>query len=501
MYKDLPRCTPEEVGIPSGVISNWIDALEATGTEPHGIMIARHGKVCAEGWWSPYSARYVHGLQSLSKTYTVTALGLLCDEGKVSLDDKITDVLKKYVPKEHAPELDRATVRDCMCMSSGVKPRYDVSEEKWLEHYFSLEGEFEPGSFYFYSGTTTALAGAIVREKTGQGVIDYMTPRLFDKIGIDASRIKSLYTGDGLEYGGGGLFTTTEDNLRLMMLYLNKGVWNGERVLSEEWCNEVSRKQIETFTEEINNPGSADNYVGYGLQCWMCRPEGVYRADGAMGQFSIVVPKYDMVISINEAGDHSKYEPQKVLDSVWDVLLKGISEDSLPESEETDKLKVKLQKLSLPKPVYSLNEKNTELYNGKTWKMEENKLFILPGVTFMSQGTEKAGVDNISLDFSDETNAVLTYTQGTDKVKINIGTMGQYAVNHGDYGPAHLEWLYAVGGWLEDNCFEAELKMVETCFSMRVMFKVTDKLELTLTPHLAMPGGVNERVQIYGTIS
>ena len=184
-----------------------------------------------------------------------------------------------------------------------------------------MPGEYEPGSFYFYSGTTTAVGGAIIRERTGEGLLSYLKPRLFDKIGIDATRIRTYYTGDGLEYGGGGFFTTTEDNLRLMMLYLNKGMWNGERVLSETWCKEVSTKQIETATEAINNPGVDDNYYGYGLQCWMCRPEGVYRADGAMGQFSIVVPHLDMVIAINEAGDQSKLQHQHALETVWDVLL------------------------------------------------------------------------------------------------------------------------------------------------------------------------------------
>lgn len=150
-----------------------------------------------------------------------------------------------------------------------------------------------------------------MRERTGMGLIAYLTPRLFDKIGIDASHIKTIYTGDGLEYGGGGFFTTTEDNLRLMLLYARGGLWDGERVLSGEWCREVTSKQIDTASEAAGNPGVTDNFMGYGLQCWMCKPHGAYRADGAMGQFAIVVPTSDLVISINETADQSKLQHQR----------------------------------------------------------------------------------------------------------------------------------------------------------------------------------------------
>lgn len=497
MYQDLPRCTPEQAGIPSGVILKWLDALEATGTEPHGFMIARHGKVCAEGWWAPYAPRFVHGLQSLTKTYTVTALGLLHDEGKLDLNEKIVDVLARYVPKEHAPELDKATVRDVLRMSTGVKPRFDISEPDWLTHYFSLPGEFDPGSFYFYSGTTTAVGGAIIRERTGENLIPYMTPRLFDKIGIDARRLRTYYTGDGLEYGGGGFFTTTEDNLRLMMLYLNKGMWNGQRVLSEEWCREVSTKQIETATEAINNPGVDDNYFGYGLQCWMCRPEGVYRADGAMGQFSIVVPHLDMVISINEAGDQSKLQHQHALETVWDVLLPGIAQEALPESEDAAVLRSRLLRLALPHTVYSLRENSTKQLGGIIWHMEDNQLLMLPGITFLRQGKEKAGIRSIHLDFSDPQEAILSWQQGDTNMRARIGTAGQYAVNRGDWGPIHLEWLYAIGGWIDSNTFEAEFKMVETCFSVKAQFRVDDGVTLTLIPHLAMPGSPDQPLTLH----
>lgn len=217
MDRMLPRCTPEEAGIASKTLENLLDALEDTGTEMHGLMIARHGKVCAEGWWAPYAPNLVHGDQSLTKTYTITALGLLHDEGKLELEEKLVDIFPQYMPEVISENLQAMTVRNLMSFGSGVEQMVSIADADWLRRFFALPVTNPPGSSFFYSGVCTAVGGAIVRERTGMGLIAYLTPRLFDKIGIDASHIKTIYTGDGLEYGGGGFFTTTEDNLRLML--------------------------------------------------------------------------------------------------------------------------------------------------------------------------------------------------------------------------------------------------------------------------------------------
>ena len=173
-----------------------------------------------------------------------------------------------------------------------------------------------------YNSTGSTLLGAIVRKKTGLGLHDYLKPRLFDKIGIDSDNLRWMYMPDGMEIGGGGLLATTEDNLRLMKLYADGGVWEGERILAEDYVKRATTLQNESASEEKVNPPAKDNFVGYGYQIWMCRPEGVYRADGAMGQFTIVVPDRDLIIAITEnaAGSTGGVAPQKVLDIMWEFL-------------------------------------------------------------------------------------------------------------------------------------------------------------------------------------
>ncbi|MBR6322995.1 MAG: serine hydrolase, partial [Lachnospiraceae bacterium] len=186
-------------------------------------------------------------------------------------------------------------------------------------------------------------------------LIDYLKPRLFDKIGIDAANLKCICMEDGMEMGGGGLYATTEDNLRMMKLYADGGVWEGERILSEEYVKLATSLQNESATERAVNPPAEDNFVGYGFQIWMCRPEGVYRADGAMGQFTIVFPKYNMLLAITEnaSGSTGGVMPQKALDTIWEwyYSLPAPEVTSLPENEAASAhLKRRMSMLALPRP-------------------------------------------------------------------------------------------------------------------------------------------------------
>ena len=126
MAESLERVSPEAVGVSSHVIQRWLDALEQTGTEMHSFMLARHGKVCAEGWWQPYAPPLLHSQQSLTKTYAVTALGALYDEGLLSLDEKVAEIFEEQLPEEPCERLKRMTVRHLLSMSSGIRGAVDI---------------------------------------------------------------------------------------------------------------------------------------------------------------------------------------------------------------------------------------------------------------------------------------------------------------------------------------------------------------------------------------
>ena len=367
--REFERTTPEAVGLRSEDIEWLLDELESGFTEMHGLMIMRHGKVCAEGWWAPYGPGVRHGLQSLSKTYAATAVGIACTEGLLHLDDKVIDIFPDEAPEKPSENLKKMTVRDVLCMGCGMDTM-SPADEHWIRSFLATPVQHEPGTTYMYNSMGSTLLGAMVRKVTGLGLQDYLTPRLFDKIGIDAANLRWMTMPDGMEVGGGGLFATTEDNLRLMKLYLNGGVWNGVRLLSETFVHDATTERMDTWPAHAHTPYIYDNCVGYGYQIWMCRPEGSYRADGAFGQFSVVVPSLDLIVSINEAGflgelmghadlhllkegeNHPIHGPQATLNALFDILVPQIHADveTLPVGRAAAMLKERLSRLAVPHP-------------------------------------------------------------------------------------------------------------------------------------------------------
>lgn len=275
--------TPESAGIPSEAVEWLLDELESGFTEPHGIMIMRNDILCAEGYWSPFAPGVIHGEQSHSKTYAATGIGIAYTEGLLSLDERLIDIFPEYAPAQPSENLKKLTIRNVLRMSCGMEKEPAPSKD-WIRDFLAEPVVHEPGTAFMYNSTGSSMLAAIVRKKTGMGLHDYLNDKLYRKIGIDGSLHRWMKTADGIEIGGGGLFATLRDNFRLMKLYADGGVWNGERILAEDFVKEAVSKQIDTASEAKVNPPAFDNFVGYGYQIWQCQPAGVYRADGAMVQ-------------------------------------------------------------------------------------------------------------------------------------------------------------------------------------------------------------------------
>lgn len=348
--KPLPTAEPELVGIGSEDILNYLDALEASDTEMHGLMIMRHGRICCQGWWAPYAPGLRHGLQSHTKTYAATAVGIACREGLLRLDEPVIDIFPEYTPSDPSEMLKRLKVRDVLCMGCGMDTM-PVPTKDWIRDFLHTPVLHEPGTTFMYNSFGSTLLGAMVRQRSGLGLHDYLTPRLFDKIGIDSDNLRWVRLPDGMEVGGGGLYATTEDNLRLMKLYLDGGVWDGERILSKEYVQLATTNQNDSATESQNNPLATDNFLGYGFQIWMCKPQGVYRADGAMGQFTIVFPEQDMIIAINETAAGAG-PAQRTLDLTWEFASKVVSSNPLPRDPiSAERLRRRLSRLNIGNPA------------------------------------------------------------------------------------------------------------------------------------------------------
>ena len=321
---DLPRAeTPDSV---AKAMDGFFEQAATDSMDIHSVMIVRDGSVIYSRWQSEGVDTVPHVLHSVSKTFTATAVGLAIADGKMALTDKVIDYFPDKLPAEVSDNLKAMTVRDLLTMSCGhdVEPSWRGDpDQDWVTIFLAQPVVHKPGSFYLYNSLGTYMLSAIVQQVTGEEVVDYLTPRLFEPLHIDKPKWEE--SPQGINCGGWGLYLKTEDLAKMGQLLLQKGEWNGKQLIPAEWVAEMSKKQVESINpgtriEEAEAKGmtkeTSDWMQGYGYQMWRCRP-GCFRADGARGQYIIVVPDKNAVIAITSNVEDLQGE----LNLVWNRIL------------------------------------------------------------------------------------------------------------------------------------------------------------------------------------
>jgi CubicO group peptidase (beta-lactamase class C family) len=450
----LARSTPELQGISSAGIFDFVQAVEKEKLNVHSLMVLRHGKVVAEGWWAPYAPDLKHTLYSLSKSFTSSAIGLAVAEGKLKVTDKVVSFFPKDVPAEISANLAAMRVQDLLTMSTGHDKDSTASlrssgENNWVKSFLAQPVEHEPGTFFVYNSGATYMLSAIIQKLTGQTLLQYLTPRLFTPLGIEGMDWE--VDPNGINTGGWGLRLKTEDIARFGQMYLQKGKWNGKQILPESWVAEAT-------TSHIQSKGGArkaeenDWLQGYCYQFWRCRHDA-YRGDGAYGQYCIVLPKEDMVIAItSETSDM-----QAILDNVWNHILPAVKGNNLPESKkEQSDLKQKLATLALPQPEGKPASTLVSKVNGKNFSISENSLNV-------SQFALAFANDSCTVTIKDE--------KGVHKIVSGIGKWKEGTTDLSTIPlklvltpvPGETKTRIAANGlWLDDNTFQMTWRFIET---------------------------------------
>ena len=319
---------------------------------------------------------------------------------------------------------------------------------------------------YMYNSTGSSILGAIVRKKTGEGLQEYLSKRLFCKIGIDPDNIRWYCMPDGMEMGGGGMLATTEDNLRLMKLYADGGVWEGERILAEDYVRLATTNQNDSSTEALNNPEASDNFLGYGFQIWMCKPKGVYRADGAMGQFTIVSPEQDLLIAINETAVGAHWA-QSTLNITWDFLEKVGGETLEEDPQSAGRLAQKMRCLNLPNPVFQPLSPIASKISGRTYTVQSGVLST-EIFNFMS-GEPVSPITDFSFAF-DSYGCIWNVNGPNGTQAVRIATNGCRFTNLVGKAEDQTQLLVCDGAWTEEDTFAVNLRWAETCLTKKLVF-------------------------------
>jgi CubicO group peptidase (beta-lactamase class C family) len=346
----LPRATPSEVGIPAASINTLLDAFDAEDLELHSLMIVRHGRIAAEGWWAPYSADRVHLLYSLSKSFTSTAVGLCIAEGRFRLEDRVVNLLPDRVPKDVDPSVASLTVHHLLSMSTGhsqdtLDRAVRADRDDLVRAFLRIPPDQPVGSRHAYNNATTYALAALVERYTGMPLLDYLRPRLLDPLGIGPARWDTDERGQAL--GFTGLHLQTEAVAAFGQLLLQDGLWHGEQVLPQRWVALATRKHIDSGLAPDGNGYDPNVEVewrqGYGYQYWIARHG--FRGDGAFGQFCVVLPDRDLVVAATACTTRM----QSVLDLLWDRLLPAIDTAvGADEDAAAARLRDRLAFLALP---------------------------------------------------------------------------------------------------------------------------------------------------------
>ncbi|WMT38873.1 serine hydrolase [Paenibacillus sp. D2_2] len=365
--RSLPRTTPEQLGILPQQVIAFLDAVREHQSELHSFMLLRHGQVAAEGWWAPYAPELPHMLFSLSKSFTSTAIGMAVHEGIMTLDDSVVSYFPEDLPETISEHLATMQIRHLLMMGTGhdqdtMDALLAAEDGNWVRAFLKLSVPHEPGTHFLYNTGATYMLSAILQKASGQCLIDYLTPRLFEPLGIENPSWDVCPRG--INTGGYGLNIKTEDIAKFGQLYLQKGLWNGVRIVDEDWVNEATRKQISN-----GDGGDSDWAQGYGYQFWRCR-HGIYRGDGAFGQFCIVMPEQDAVMAITSGtGDM-----QVILNSVWDHLLPGFLPEPIATDDSSVELSEYLSKLQLEVPRLGKESIQESLVHGKRFEIDQTQM-------------------------------------------------------------------------------------------------------------------------------
>ncbi len=447
MSMNFSRTTPESVGIPSSVLTHLVAELK-TLDSMNSIMVLRHGKVCAEGWWKPYSPEIPHILFSLSKSFTSSAIGIAQSEGLLKISDTMLSYFPEYESFVTDPKMRKVTLRNLLTMASGHSNCARAAmladpDGDWVRGFISSELSHEPGSLFAYNSAATYMLAAVLRKVSGMNVREYLIPRLFEPLGMKPGIWECCPKGTNV--GGWGLYLKTEDIARFAQLLLNGGAHEGKQLIPSDYLREAISKQIDNSMNE-----TPDWKLGYGYQFWMSQHG--FRGDGASGQYAIVLPELDIAIATTAGLS----DMQRVLTLIWDILIPAVTDETLPENPSDQKALTEiLDSLSIPLASGDL----TRRHDSAKWMFEQND----------------AGITEAAISFG-EKDCLLEFRSkhGLEKLRAGFGFNCDNILQLNDHLPRRT---MASAAWISESVLEIVLCCYEASFrgAFRIDFASADK--------------------------
>ncbi|MBQ7032800.1 MAG: serine hydrolase [Clostridia bacterium] len=371
----FPKTTPEEVGISSENISALIQDFANDGLYMHSLLVIRHGKLAAEGYYAPFTRDTKHRLYSSSKTFAAGAIGLLYDEGKLSLDDKVHTFFPEFPADELHPYIKDATIRDLLTMSSPHVTTYSLSGDSrnathWVESFFRTEPNRPAGTTFQYDTSSSYILNVIAERLAGKPMLEYMKDKMLRELGFseDAWCVKSP---DGYSWAGSGVICTPLDFATYAFILLRGGNVNGKQYMSEEYVKAATSRQVET---DMFGCGGEYRMSGYGYQVWRTIGNG-FLFSGMGSQLAYCLPEKDLLIVCTADTQGVAHAGYSIVSSMYNRIAATASDVSLPANPAAHAaLEETLSTLTLYKPEGDTHSPMQEKINGVTYTLQDNPM-------------------------------------------------------------------------------------------------------------------------------
>lgn len=457
----FPQASPESLGIPSAAIERYLDHVRDSRLELNSLMIIRHGRLAASGWWAPYSAQRLHAAHSLTKSFTSTAIGLMIHEGRIGLHDRVADLFPADMPENPSENLLEMTLWHLLTMTCGHETEAVPGDEpNYARAFLAHPVPRKPGTHYIYNSMASYMLAVLVYERTGRNLLDYLRPRILDPLGF--GEVFCLRCPRGIENGGGGMYLRTVDIARMAQLYLQMGLHGGRQLIPAAWVAEASAWQVSTSGHPA---GDGDHISGFGYHIWRCIPPDAYRFAGANGQFGIVIPSRDAVIAVTA----SSWNTAGITEGLWDILLPAMADGDLPEDPQaTEHLRTRMASLKTDwaSLTPALRDKASEaLLEGESFAWPAGNGFTVA----FRHGLVVPGISSAAFTFG-ISEAVLDYVEDGTAGQLRLGLDGTPRENPMVFA-GHTFPVLAAGSWIGDGVFQADLRSILNVAHRRLRFR------------------------------
>ena len=323
--------TDNKKKIPEKAVKSFLKQLQDDRVNLHGFLMMLEDEVIYEGYWEPFHAESMHRMYSVGKSFTSIAIGLLVEDGKLKLTDKICTYFEDKLPKEGVhPWIKETTIRDMLCMTSAhhatTYKRYAGND--WVESFFHVEPTHKPGTIFSYDTSSTHVLSALVERLTGMQLLDYLRVKFLDRIGFSKDA-KILKDPMGVSQGGSGLICTLRDLGLVANVCLHMGEYKGEQLLPKEYLMEATKKQVDTVLQPF-----LDEQFGYGYQIWKARHDG-FCFYGMGGQLAVCFPQHNFVFATMSDTQGSPDGIKNIFDAFYRQVYPYLESSPLKESEES----------------------------------------------------------------------------------------------------------------------------------------------------------------------